>query len=328
MAGEVRVLDPGLLTTVQDADGRTGLGRFGIPPGGAMDAPAARLANRLVGNRGGEPVLEITLHGPVLEWGSGAHVGLAGADLAASSEHLRLAPGHSYRVRAGAVMSFGVRPTTGRGARAYLAVEGGFDIAPVLGSVSTDRRTGFGGVAGRGLIAGDVIRYAASQGGHLRSLVTDGRDESGSDPRSVRVIPIQSTFGWFDAAAIGVLEATDWRIATDADRTGIRLTGAHLTALTTGIPSLGVPVGSVQVPPSGEPIVTMVDGPVTGGYPVIGVVPRTDHARLAQFVPGEIVRFRTISIEAARAAASGSDQDGDHDRIEVDPGDVGAGWAG
>ena len=81
--GDVRVVEAGLLTTIQDAAGRPGLGRFGIPPGGAMDAAAARLANRLVGNGGDEAVLELTLHGPTLEWMTGAHIGLAGADLRA-----------------------------------------------------------------------------------------------------------------------------------------------------------------------------------------------------------------------------------------------------
>ena len=166
--GEVRVLEPGLLTTIQDASGRPGLGRFGIPPGGAMDARAARLANRLVGDGGEEAVLEMTLQGPTLEWMTGAHVGLAGADLGAATEGRHLAPGHSYRLGPGAVLSFGVARS---GARAYLAVQGGFEAATVLGSVSTDRRSGFGGLDGRALRAGDVLRFAGSQDGPLRSAV-------------------------------------------------------------------------------------------------------------------------------------------------------------
>jgi biotin-dependent carboxylase-like uncharacterized protein len=317
--GEVRAIEPGLLTTIQDDIGRPGYGRFGVPRGGAMDPAAARIANRLVGNRGGEAVLEITLLGPTLEWTTGAHIGLAGGDLGATTNGLSLSPGHSYRLRPGASLAFtGVRT----GARAYLAVEGGFAVEPILGSSSTNYRSAFGGFYGRSLRAGDIVRFAEAQAGPLRSL----RRPSSDVEEPIHVVPLAAAaFGWFAPSAIRTFCEAAWTVAADADRNGIRLTGgAPVRALTAGIPSLPLPVGSVQVPPSGGPIVKMVDGPVTGGYPVLGVIPRLDHVRLAQAPPGATLRFRQISVAAARRLASTRDDDG---RIELDEGDFAAGWA-
>ena len=317
--GEVRVLEGGLLTTIQDAAGRPGLGRFGIPPGGAMDAAAAVLANRLVGNDGDEAVLELTLHGPTLEWMTGAHFGLGGADLGAVADGLRLAPGHSYRLRSGAVLGFDGRRT---GARAYLAVEGGFAVQPVLGSASTDHRSGFGGIDGRPLQAGDVVRFGGGHPEPLRSVVGPGPDAT----KRVALIATPAVFGWFAPTAVRAFCAAAWTVASDSDRTGIRLSGdSPVASLTTGIPSVALPVGAVQVPPGGEPIVKMVDGPVTGGYPVLGVIPRAELARLAQAAPGTILRFRSVSVAAARRLARPADDD---PRIELDEGDFAAGWAG
>ncbi len=316
--GEVRVVDPGLLTTIQDASGRPGLGRFGIPPGGAMDARAARLANRLVGGGGEEAVLEMTLQGPTLEWVSGAHIGLAGADLGAMSDGRHLAPGHSYRVGRGAVLSFGVAHG---GARAYLAVQGGFEAVTVLGSVSTDHRSGFGGLDGRALRAGDVLRFAGSQDGPLRSAVRPAID---GDQR-LAFIPTEGSLRSLSPAAVRTFCATEWRVAADSDRNGIRLTGgALLPAATTSILSLPVPVGAVQLPPDGEPIIKMVDGPVTGGYPVLGVIPSVDHGGLAQAAPGATLRFRRISVAAARRLTRTVERS---ELIELDEGDIAASWA-
>jgi biotin-dependent carboxylase-like uncharacterized protein len=315
--GEVRVLEPGLLTTIQDASGRPGLGRFGIPPGGAMDARAARLANRLVGGGGEEAVLEMTLQGATLEWLSGAHIGLAGADLGAASDGRHLAPGHSYRLGPGAVLSFGVAQG---GARAYLAVQGGFQAVTVLGSVSTDRRSGFGGLDGRALRAGDVLRFAESQDGPLRSAVRPVVD---SDER-LAFIPTEGSLA-LSPEAVRIFRATEWRVAPESDRNGIRLTGGTLLpASTASILSLPVPVGAVQMPSGGEPMIKMVDGPVTGGYPVVGVIPSVDHSRLAQALPGATLRFRRVSVATARRLARSNSIPQD---IELDEGDVAAGWA-
>jgi biotin-dependent carboxylase-like uncharacterized protein len=320
-AATVRVVEPGLLTTIQDARGRPGLGRFGIPPGGALDPPAAALANRLVGNPAEAAVLEMTLQGPVLEWTDDVHLALTGADLGATAAGIARPPGHAYRLAAGTVMRF-----TGRrsGARAYLAVEGGFDVPAVLGSVSTDRRSGFGGLDGRPLLAGDVLRFRGGQRDLDRPLMSAILPIN--DPEApIRVIATPSSLGWFDGAAIARFCDATWAVAPESDRNGIRLIGApiDLGGPQGGIPSLGIPVGAIQVPPSGEPIVTLADGPVTGGYPVIGVVARHDHGRLAQAAPGTTLRFVTINVAAARRLTSPAHEP----RLVVDDGDLAAGWA-
>ena len=324
---EVRVGDPGFLVTIQDARGRPGLGRFGIPPGGALDAIAARLANRLVGNAGDEPVLEIAFGGLALHWSGAALVALGGANLGAEVDGLRLPPGHSVRVAAGATMRFGAAgggsPTVA-GARAYLAVGEGFAVESVLGSASTDTRSGFGGIAGRALEAGDVIRFAGRATGPLRSVVGPTHLEVEAR-RPLMIVPTPISLGWFTRAASDTVVGVDWVVQPDSDRSGIRLSGPRLEARVAGIPSLGVPVGSVQVPPSGDPIVTMADGPVTGGYPVIGVVPRFEHGRLAQAIPGDVLRFAWASVRDARLA--GVDAAQRELGVEVELGDFAAGWA-
>jgi biotin-dependent carboxylase-like uncharacterized protein len=216
------------------------------------------------------------------------------------------------------VLSFGAARS---GARAYLAVEGGFTVAPLLGSRSTDRRSGFGGLDGRPIRAGDALTFAPGQGRPLRSAA--GVAPGGDQP--LPFIAAGRSSGWFAPSVARAFCAAGWQVATDSDRNGVRLTGGPtLVASTAGIASLAVPVGAVQVPPSGEPIIRMVDGPVTGGYPVLGVVPRLDHARLAQAAPGATLRFRRISVAAARRLARTAEAE---ERIELDEGDFAAGWA-
>ena len=338
-AATVRVIEPGLLTTIQDARGRPGLGRFGVPPGGALDQAAAALANRLVGNRVDAAVLELTLAGPVLEWVDGVHLALTGADLGATAAGIARPPGHAHRLAAGTVMRFTDRRS---GVRAYLAVEGGFDIPAVLGSVATDRRSGFGGLDGRPLRAGDVLEFGGGGFAGQRGENETGQRGPGgqSDPgrplmsailpsddpeAPIRMIATPSSLRWFDDVATARFCETTWTVAPESDRNGIRLTGTAVDLDVTrgGIPSLGIPLGAIQVPPSGQPIVTLADGPVTGGYPVIGVVARHDHGRLAQAAPGTTLRFVAISVEAARRLTSPDDQP----RLVVDDGDLAAGWA-
>lgn len=315
--GEVRVLDGGFLTTIQDARGRPGLGRFGIPPGGAMVPEAARLANRLVGNDGDAPVLEVTAAGLTLAWGTVAHIGLAGDDLGAFDGRLPLSPGQSHRLAAGSRLRF----TGGDGIRAYLAVAGGFAIPAVLGSASTDRRTGFGGLSGRALRAGDTLRIGDGALGPLRSVAAT-RPVADAAATPIRVVATPDELDWFAPSALDILATIDWVVRPSSDRNGLRLGGGRVEAAASGIPSLGVPVGSIQVPPSGEPIITMVDGPVTGGYPVIAVVARRELDRLGRLRPGAAVRFQVVSVDDARAIAV------DAPRIDVDAGDDAAGWAG
>jgi KipI family sensor histidine kinase inhibitor len=284
---EIEVLEGGLLTSVQDVIGRHGWRRYGVQVGGAADRSAAVLANRLAGNPDAVAVLEITLLGPSLRISTPARVGLAGADLGATLDGRPLAPGTSGT---GRLISFGQRRT---GARAYLAVAGGVEVDWVLGSRSTDLRSGFGGLEGRALRAGDRLEIGTASG--------DAR-AAPSGPLTtgpIRILP-GPHLDRFASEALDRLCEAGWTVAAEADRMGFRLDGPALEPETTPeVPSLGLPLGAVQVPPDGRPIIMLADRPVTGGYRVIGCVAGGDIDRVAQLLPGDMLRFARIGIGRA-----------------------------
>ena len=313
MAGTIEVLAPGLLTTVQDVRGRPGLGRYGVAVGGALDPWSAATANLLVGNTPDQPVLEMTLVGPTLRLTVDTAVGLCGADLGATLDGYPAEPGWSRFARPGATLPFGERR---RGARAYLAVAGGLDLPLVLGSPAADLRAGFSHLAGRALRAGDTVPIAQvpdviSRCGRYTSAAT--RD----DPRqAVRVVPGPHVDRFAPGAFEQFCRAT-WHIADQADRMGYRLRGpllAHTAAAE--VASLGLPVGAVQVPGDGQPILLLADHQPTGGYPVLACVIRADLGVLAQRAPGDEVRFTPVSLAEARLALRARCQQ--MDAIETD----------
>ena len=283
----IQVLEPGTLTTIQTANGRPGWRHLGIPVGGAADAWSARLANRLVGNPDDAALLETTLVGPVLRFEATARVAVAGARMQALVDGLSLPPFAARELRAGSELRIG----EGDCARAYLAIAGGIDVERVLGSAATDLRSGFGGHVGRALRSGDVLRIGSATGsarrwtGELRNgpiRIVDG-------PHADRVSPAALT----DPA---------WMVSLAADRTGVRLEGPVLRPTSHEVASMGLPLGAIQVPPDGHPIVMLADRPVTGGYPVPACVIGADVGRVARLRPGDAVRFVSVSISEARRA--------------------------
>lgn len=290
---EIEVLDGGLLTTVQDPFGRPGWRRHGVQASGALDPDSAVSTNRLVGNSDAAALLEVTLIGPSLRISSAALVAIAGADLSATLDGEPLAPGSA---RIGQLIRFGERRN---GARAYLAIAGGIQVEAVLGSASTDLRAGFGGFSGRALRAGDRLALGAET----------GAPRAGSPPATgpIRILPGPHV-AQFAPGALDQLCATGWTVASEADRMGYRLDGPAIEhRATPEVPSLGLPLGAVQVPPDGRPIVMLADRPVTGGYPVIGCVASDDVGRVAQLLPGDVVRFarvgRAVTLEGDAAWA-------------------------
>jgi len=292
----VEVLEPGLLTTVQDA-GRAGYRRVGVSGAGPMDAVAHAVANRAVGNPAGAAALECTMTGPTLAFLAPLPFAVAGADLGAVLERADLGTwpvprGASVLARPGNVLRF-----TGRrsGCRAYVALRGGIDIPAVLGSRSTDLQSGFGGFAGRALRAGD--RLAAGEGEAASSPA------SASSPTQPRRVTVRVVLGpqadHFDAGTLARFLADPWRLGATSDRVGGRLEGDPLRHLGAAeILSDGMVPGSIQVPPDGRPIVMAADGPTTGGYPKIATVLAADLPLLAQLVPGEgDVRFEAVRAE-------------------------------
>jgi antagonist of KipI len=300
----MRVLRPGLQTSVQD-HGRHGLQHIGLCPGGAMDPVALALANALVGNAATDAALEITVIGPELEFAKDALVALCGAEF-----HGGIAHNRPVFVPAGGRVSVG---RAVRGARAYLAVAGGFDLAPVLGSRSTYMPGAFGGFKGRALRHGDVLplnpqssTLAVERFGRLKRT----RDNTvrwsapphtlpDREPIVVHVLEGQH-FADFDSTVQRTFFDTVWRIASDSNRMGFRLAGP-LLARGNADEILSGPtcLGTVQVPPGGAPIALMADHQTTGGYPKIAEIASADVSRLAQLAPGGQVHFAKCNLEMA-----------------------------
>ena len=297
----VRVLRPGLLTTLQDR-GRHGFQRVGLCPGGAMDQVSLALANALVGNATDDAALEITVIGPELLFEEDTLVAICGAEFQGGFPQNR-----PVLARKGTKLNVG-RAT--RGARAYIAVAGGFAVDPVLGSRSTYLPGHFGGFEGRALKHGDVLALRDSGAVERFSAFKKTKDATvrwsappltvpDREPILVHVIEGQH-FASFDSNSQRAFFDTVWRVAPDSNRMGFRLSG----------PPLGRPqaeeilsgptcLGSVQVPPSGVPIALMADHQTTGGYPRIAEIASADVARLAQLAPGGKVHFAKCSLEMA-----------------------------
>ena len=293
----VEVLEPGLLTTVQDA-GRAGYRRVGVSGAGPMDAHAHAVANRAVGNPAGAAALECTMTGPALAFLAPLRFAVTGADLGAVLERADLGAwpvprGACVLARPGNVLRFAGRRS---GCRAYVALQGGIDVPAVLGSRATALQSGFGGLQGRPLAAGDPIAVlsTAGAGGEARELPAERHARSAA----VRVV-LGPQADHFDAETIARFLASPWRVSPTSDRVGCRLEGEPLRhAGPAEILSDGMVPGSIQVPPDGRPIVMTADGPTTGGYPKIATVLTTDLPLLAQLVPGEgDVRFEAVRVE-------------------------------
>ena len=296
------VLEPGTLTTVQDA-GRVGWGRYGIPPSGPMDAAAFVAANRLVGNPVGVAALEITVTGPVLGAWRDCLIAVCGAEFDLWAGNLAVPTKHAVYLRSGHTLRFGRRL---KGARAYLAVDGGIDVPLNLGSRSTCLKGGFGGLEGRALRAGDRLPLGVGalshpfSGAGARWLAPVRLATSGAP--TVRVV-LGPQEDYFSAETIDRFLGCRYEVTASADRMGIRLQGARLHhAGETGIVSDGIVTGSIQIPPDGQPIVMMVDHQTAGGYPKIATVIQADLPLLAQRLPGDEVRFAQVTLDEARTA--------------------------
>jgi biotin-dependent carboxylase-like uncharacterized protein len=301
------VLDPGFQATVQDA-GRPGLGALGVPHAGACDPTSLAVVNGLLGNRPDAPVLECTIVGPELLVLRDLVVGIAGADLGAVAEPSgrRLANAAAHGLLAGERLVLAGRDAAaGAGCRSYLGVPGGLVVPAVLGSASTSLVGGFGGLDGRALRSGDRLTAA---GPHLDDLRLARHRWPADLPLphagdAVAVIAGPAAAGRIGRAALEVLLATIWRVSAASDRRGIRLDGPSIPhdAIADG-PSHGVPTGTVQLTPSGQPLILLPDAGPTGGYPVLAVVATADLSIIGQARPGGTLRFRLVDQDAARAA--------------------------
>jgi antagonist of KipI len=274
-----------MLTTVQDL-GRRGHRAAGVPLSGAMDAFALRVANFLVGNTENAAALEFTLRGPELEFSADTVVAVGGADFGG------VPVWQPVRVAAGTRINFSAARS---GCRGYLALAGGFDVAPVLGSRSTYLRAALGGHAGRALRDGDVL-YAPG-------LVPRVAGRWHIDERilpAYSASPLVRVVRGVQADEFGSLGDATFSVSQKSDRMGVRLAGPALVRSVTGdLISMTVVPGTIQVPPDGQPIVLMADAQTIGGYPQIAHVISVDLPLVAQLRPGDTVRFRVVALAEA-----------------------------
>ncbi|WBB73583.1 biotin-dependent carboxyltransferase family protein [Micromonospora sp. WMMD1128] len=276
----IEVLRAGALTTVQD-QGRPGWAHLGVPRSGALDPAALRLANRLVGNPEHAAGLEITLTGCALRLTRAVTVALTGAPADVQVGQRPGDVGRPLSLPAGAVLRVGPARA---GVRTWLAVSGGIAVEPVLGSRSTDTLSGLGPPP---LRDGDRLTLGTPSGPPAPVDLTVTRPVPTELRLDVEPGPRQD---WFTPAALDLLRRAAYTVAPDSNRVGARLAGAALPRAVAGeLPSEGLVLGAVQVPPDGQPLVFLADHPTTGGYPVIAVV--RDVAPLAQARPGTTVRF-------------------------------------
>lgn len=291
----LRVEHPGLFTTVQDL-GRPNAIPAGVPAGGAMDRFAHSAANLLVGNDPSLATLECTLRGPRLLAERPCLVAIAGADLEPTVNGRPAPMWRAILLSAGSELSFGARRG---GARAYIAVAGGFAGDRWLGSLSTYLLVSRGGMHGRALVAGDVIGAASVVATPVvagRELAADLRPDY-SD-HVLRAIP-GPHLGRLGPEGARTFFGSAFEVSHQANRMGYRLEGPDLASPGEEILSFGLTAGAVQLPIGGRPILLMADHQTTGGYPVIATVAGAWLSVAAQLAPGDEVRFAEISVEAA-----------------------------
>ncbi|MEI7030814.1 biotin-dependent carboxyltransferase family protein [Streptomyces pratensis] len=280
----LHVVRAGALTTVQDA-GRPGWAHLGVGRAGALDGPAARLANRLAGNPPDAAVLETTLTGCAVRPARTVVAVVGGAGCRVTVDGRPVAWGAAVRVPAGSVLDAG--PAV-NGLRGYLAFAGGLEPERVLGSRSADLLSGLGPAP---LREGDVLPL----GDPARSGPPPPAGPvpwPGAPAELVFPVHLGPRHAWFTDAAIRTLLTAGYRVSAHSNRVGLRTVGPALERSRTGeLPSEGMVLGAIQVPPDGRPVVFLNDHPTTGGYPVVGVVPEAALAAAAQAVPGTRLRF-------------------------------------
>src|SRR5260221_11573468 len=300
----VYVLKPGMLTTVQDI-GRWGYQSRGVPVAGPMDRCSHRLANVLVGNDDSAAGLEITLVGPELEFGDERLVAVAGGEFALTLDGRpapHLAP---FLVSSGSQLRFGQRR---KGGRAYLAVSGGIAGTPVFGSRATHVPSGMGGINGRALKNGDLVPLNDAPSARRTRRAADAIVPLPEGRATIRVLPGPQA-DYFAAGAVDALQSAPYTITLQSDRMAFRLEGPRLThSRGADIISDATPLGVLQVPASGQPILLMADRQTTGGYPKIATVITADISLAGQLGPGDTIELAVCTPRDALAALIAQEQ--------------------
>ena len=295
----ITVLNPGLMTTVQD-QGRIGYQQFGVSVSGVMDPRSAALANILVGNDEKEAVLECTMMGPHLQFNQANCIAITGGDLMPTLDGKPIPNYTAVKVEAGQVLKFTMPKS---GCRAFIAFAGGLDIPEVMGSRSTYMKAKIGGMEGRKLQKDDVIGFRAPKAElknmNFRSMASEfvPRKEY-----TIRVV-LGPQDDYFTDAGIQTFLSQVYTVTAEFDRMGCRLEGEAIAHKEGGdIISDGIAFGAIQVPSSGKPIIMLGDRQTTGGYTKIANVISVDFRILAQLKQGDKVRFEQVSVKFAQDA--------------------------
>jgi len=303
----LEVLEPGLLTTVQDC-GRWGYQQYGMVVSGPMDPFALQAANVLVGNDRDEAGLEITMGRASFGFHRDCLIAIAGADLGATVDGEPVPMWCGFTVKKGQILRF-QGPVCG--VRAYLAVAGGIDVPVVMGSKSTYLRGRIGGLGGRALQKGDALAVGTAAG----NLPKEGRRclSRRHLPRYVRNPTVRVVLGpdheAFTQEGVRILLHHRFTVTTQADRMGYRLQGPRITHRRgADILSDATVMGTVQVPADGQPIILMADRQTTGGYARIATVISADLPLVAQTLPGGAISFHAVSVEEAQRLAAEREQ--------------------
>lgn len=308
----ISVLKPGLLTTIQDL-GRYRYQKYGVIVSGAMDTYAMRLANIAVGNDENEGVLEITMIGPELKLEKGTLFSITGGNISPTIKGRKIPMGRPVYLNEDCILKFGACIS---GCRSYLAVAGGFEVTEVMESKSTYLRAQFGGFNGRKIQKGDILNVG------IKSLTAykiiknlkeiDSKDEfiapkwyfkesiaENKESAVIRVFPDRQ-FNSISHKSIAKFFSLEFNIENKSDRMGYRLSGERIELKEKlEMISEEVSVGTIQIPPDGNPIILLADRQTTGGYPKIAHVASVDISQIVQLKPGNKITFKQISIKEA-----------------------------
>jgi biotin-dependent carboxylase-like uncharacterized protein len=306
----IDVVVAGLETSVQDFPGRIGFWNQGFPPSGPFDSWSFRLANLLVGNPASAAGLECQYVGPTLKFTQPSVIAVTGADMTPTLDGTPVPLWQSVAVKVGQTLKMGPAKV---GTRAYIAIAGGIDTVPWLGSRSTFHKAGVGGLAGSALKKGSQIPVAYAAGTPGRSVKPDCRPEFSSNKQwQIEVVPGPDD-DWIDEAGQARFLGSDWKLSAKSDRTGFRLDGPQWTFTAKAYDKLpengsepsniidhGYPLGAINL--AGQtPIILVSDGPSMGGFINPYTVPSAAFWKLGQSRPGDVYRFKAVSVDEAQA---------------------------
>jgi biotin-dependent carboxylase-like uncharacterized protein len=303
----IKVLEPGLMTTVQD-NGRNGYYAFGMPPSGAMDKYSFTVANLLVGNNESAAVLEATYLGPKLEFQEAATIAVTGGEIPPKLNDEPIPLWQPVSVNAGDVLSFDFVKS---GARIYIAVSGGIDVPIKMGSRSTYTLCGIGGYEGRALKEDDILQIGNEQ---VQKPISNLQLPDELIPKygkshEIRVVMGLCSYRLTEESKERFFN-TEWTVTPDANRVGYRFKGEPLDFVPreqpfgagsdpSNVTDLGYPIGSIQVPAGIEPIALLNDAVTGGGYATIGTIISIDLFKMGQIKSNEKVKFISVSLEEA-----------------------------